>query len=243
MVSYLKNCYFIIHSDYNENCAYGGFITNSKECFDNFFIDKCELSYQCVNCRGCNRAFFSMDCESCFNIYFCRNCVGSSDCFGCVNLKNKKYHIFNEPYSPEEYHKKIREFQIDSFAGIEDVKQRTHDFWARYPQKYMHENHNNIVSGDYIYNSKNTRNSFIVADMEDSRFCAFVTPGGAKDCWDFTHYGPRSELLYESLQTGESRKTIAASLGMRSSNVEYSAFIISSQNIFGSAGLKNKNYC
>src|SRR3989344_2964327 len=70
-----------------------------------------------------------------------RNGVGSSDCFGCVNLKNKKYHIFNEPYSPEEYHKKIREFQIDSFAGIEDVKQRTHDFWARYPQKYMHENH------------------------------------------------------------------------------------------------------
>lgn len=243
MVSYLKNCYFITHSDFNENCAYGGFITNSKECFDNFLIDKCELCYKSVNCRRCYRTFFSLDCKSCHNIWFSRNCVGCSDCFGCVNLRNKKYHIFNTPYSNEEYKKRLEELRPCTLQEIQKIRKKVADLGNRYPQKYMHESHNTNVTGDYIYNSKNTRDSYIVADMEDSRFCSFVTPSGTKDCWDFTHYGIRSELLYESLQGGEGRKQYFTWLAMRTNETEYSAFIVGSNNIFGSVSLKNNHYC
>ncbi|MDP2630526.1 MAG: hypothetical protein Q8P56_03905, partial [Candidatus Uhrbacteria bacterium] len=72
MVGYLKNCYLLTHSDYDEDCLYGSTVTNSKNCIDDFFIDKCESTYESVNCRECYRTFFSMDCQSSYDIYFSR---------------------------------------------------------------------------------------------------------------------------------------------------------------------------
>ena len=93
MVGYLKNCYFITHSDYDENCAYGSYIHHSKDSVDNLMLDQSELCYETVNCRNCYQTFFSLDCEDCQNVYFSKSCNGCSNCFGCVNLRNKSYHI------------------------------------------------------------------------------------------------------------------------------------------------------
>ena len=41
MVGYLKNCYLVTHSDYNEDCAYSSNLTNSKDCIDAYLADKC----------------------------------------------------------------------------------------------------------------------------------------------------------------------------------------------------------
>ncbi|MBI3335725.1 MAG: hypothetical protein HY001_04470 [Candidatus Portnoybacteria bacterium] len=244
MVSYLKNCYLTTHSDYDEDCAYGGFVTNSKDSVDNFLIDHCELSYESVNCRKCFNIFYSVDCENCHNIYFSRNCIGCNDCFGCVNLRKAQYRIFNKPYSKEEYHKKINELKINSFSGREKLKEKAREFWMQFPQKFIHERHNSNVTGDYIYNCKNTFDSFIAADAEDCRFCAIVTPGGLKDSYDFTHYGPKSELLYEALQIGQSSRVISSwFVIMNAREVEYSMFAIGSSNVLGVVGLKKRKYC
>lgn len=40
-------------------------------------------------------------------MYYSENCHGCRDCFGCVGLRNKKNHIFNKPYSKEEYEKMV----------------------------------------------------------------------------------------------------------------------------------------
>ena len=37
------------------------------------------------------------DCTFGYNLYSCKNC------FGCVYLKGKEYHILNQPYEKEEY--------------------------------------------------------------------------------------------------------------------------------------------
>ena len=42
----------------------------------------------------------------------CRNCI---NCFGCVGLVNKKYYIFNQPYSKEDYEKFIKEIDNNTF--------------------------------------------------------------------------------------------------------------------------------
>lgn len=234
MVSYLRNCYLITHSDVNEDCAYGSMLTNSKNCFDNHLIDKCELTYESVNCRRCNRTFFSTDCEDSYDLWYSRNCVGCSNCYGCVNLRNKQYHIFNRPYSKEEYEKKIKE--------IKD--QDPYHLWNEFPQKYLHGSHNNSVSGDYIFNSKNARDCYIVADVEDSRFCTLITPGGMKDCYDFTHYGVQAELQYESLQHGGHSSNCRFVWWVGSSrDVDYSMFVVDSHDMFGCIGLKKKSYC
>ncbi|MDA2922742.1 hypothetical protein MYX07_05775, partial [Patescibacteria group bacterium AH-259-L07] len=244
MVSYLKNCYLVSHADHNENCAYSAFITHTKDSYDSLMVDKCELCYECVNCRRCFNAFFSVDCQDCHDIGFSRNCIGCSHCFGCTNLRNKQYHIFNKPYSKEEYEKKIRELQPKTLTARRKIQEHVEKLWNKFPQKYMHERKNTNVSGDYIYNSKNARDSYIVADCENCRFCSIVGPGGLKDCYDFTHY-TGGELFYEGLQIGDQASRIFFSWfvvsGVR--EVEYSMFIIGGSNIFGSVGLKKREYC
>ncbi len=58
-----------------------------------------------------------MDVTRCYHSFFIKNCVQCQDCFGveeceschhcigCYGLKNKEYHIFNKPVSPEEFQK------------------------------------------------------------------------------------------------------------------------------------------
>ena len=52
---------------------------------------------------------FSEDCSNCQDVFASKNCSNCQNCVGCVNLKNKNYHIFNQPYSKEEYSTKIKE--------------------------------------------------------------------------------------------------------------------------------------
>lgn len=235
MVGYLKNCYLVTHSDYNEDCAYCSNLTNSKDCIDVYLADKCENCYEITNCRECYATMFSLDCTSCHNVWYSKNCSGCSDCYGCVNLRNKKYHIFNEPYTKEEYEQKIKEIN----------PQEAKKLWDEYPQKYMHGLKNLNVSGDYIYNCKNVKNSYIVAKLEDSRFCMLVTPGDgiASNCYDFTHFGINSELLYETLMTGWCSRIIGSWFMPGGQDIEYSMWTVENKNLFGCVGMKKKQYC
>ena len=246
MVGYLKNCYLVTHSDYNEDCAYGSNLTNSKDCFDAYLVDKCESSYEITNCRDCYNTFFSLDCNSCHNVFFSRNCIGCNDCFGCVNLRNKQYHIFNEPYSKEEYEKKIFELYPKNLQKFQEMQKEATTLWNVYPQKYMHERHNVKITGDYVYECKNVRDSYIVAKLQDSRFCMMVTPGESmvSDSYDFTHFGVNSELFYETLMAGWcSRVRFSWFITVNGQDIEYSMWCVDNKNLFGCVGLKKKQYC
>ncbi len=246
MVNNLKNCYLLTHSSYDEDCMYGSVIENSKNSVDNTMLTDGELCYENVDCQKCYQSMYSVDCENCHNIYFSKNCVGCSDCFGCVNLRSKRYHIFNQPYSKEEYEAKLKEFNINSYKNVKGLKEKTLGFWQQFPQKYMHDRHNASVSGDYIYNSKNTHHSFITYDAEDLKFCAFITAGTkTADSYDFTHFGAASELLYESLQVGTNASSMKFCFFtiLDTNNLEYCISSIGCKNCFGCVGLKKKEYC
>lgn len=42
---------------------------------------------------------------------YCAVCDDCQHCFGCVGLHKKQYHIFNKPYAPEEYWKRVDELK------------------------------------------------------------------------------------------------------------------------------------
>jgi Zn ribbon nucleic-acid-binding protein len=245
MVSDLKNCYMITHSDLDENCMYGNCLVNCKDSVDNTMLDNSELCYENVNCQKCYQTVYSVDCATCRNVYFSQNCVDCSDCFGCVNLRSAKYHIWNVSYSKEEYQEKLKEFKINSYKNIEEIKKQAIEFWKKFPKKYAHEKQNSNISGDYIYNSKNTHNSFIVADTEDSKYCSFITASGkTSNAYDFTHFGIHSELLYESLLAGYvSNIKFCFFATLQTNDSEYCMLSTALKNCFGCIGLKNKQYC
>ena len=118
-----------------ENCenVEGNYVKNSKNCsraFESFDLLDCKNVFQCAKGRDIEGSFMCNDkverCYQCVatgisafdvkncaftwhssNMEYCYLCIGCQDCFGCIGLRNKKYYIFNKPYSKEDYEKTL----------------------------------------------------------------------------------------------------------------------------------------
>ncbi len=240
----LKNCYYLFNSDYDENCLYSEEVEHSKDCMDVTMIEGTQLAYESLNCNKCYQIYYSVDCESSHSVWFSKNLVGCSNCFGCVNLRNQQYHIFNEQYTKEEYQKKIQEFNLSSHSVIQKLKQKSDDFWLTAPHKYMHGVKNLNSSGDYIHNSKFVKNSFIVAESEYCKYCMWLIVKGNKDCYDFTQFGENGQRVYEALVCGKNISDVIGSISaVEGRKMSYSMYCFNNNNLFGCIGLRSKQYC
>ena len=117
-----KNCYLMFSGNKNENCCYSEGINDCRNCLDLLASRNSEYMYQSIDSKNCFSVSFcvkSVDCMDSIFLYDCKNC---SNCFGCWNLRNKKYCIFNEQFSKEEYLKKIENFNLNSYSSFENFK-------------------------------------------------------------------------------------------------------------------------
>lgn len=243
---HLKNCYLIYNADICENVHYAEILINIRDSMDSTMLGESELCYWVMNSHKLHNVFFSEDCVDSFDVYFSKNLSGCSNCFGCINLRNKNYHIFNKPYTKEEYEKKIKEFKLDSFTEVEKLKKEVYKFWQTIPHKFMHERHSVNVSGDYVYESKNAHFIYQGRFIEDGRYCQWITTGPVKDIYDYTEWGDNAQRVYECITVGEYVDNVKFSYFgafKHSMNVEYSSECISSSDIFGCIGLRKKQYC
>lgn len=245
MNHYLKSCYYIFNSDYDERCMYGEEIERCKDCIDVTMTDSTELAYESLNCNKCYQIYYSVDCENSHDIWFSKNLSGCSNCFGCVNLRSQQYCIFNEKFSKEDYQKKIAEFEVNSYAVVQDLKKKSSEFWLKFPNKYMHGVKNFNSSGDYVYNSKHVKNSFIVTESEYCKYCMWLIVKGNKECYDFTQFGQNGELIYESLCSGKDASNIIGGINsLEGRNMKYCGYCYNNNsNLFGCISLRDKQYC
>ncbi|MCR4328223.1 MAG: hypothetical protein NUV53_01765 [Patescibacteria group bacterium] len=246
LVSELRNCYLLFNSDYNENCSYGSEVEHSKECVDNTMIESCELCYQGVNLTNCYGTLFSVDCENCQNVWFSKSCMNCSDCVGCINLKNQKFHIFNQPYTKEEYDAKLKEFRLDSRRGIAEVAKRAQEEYLKFPNKYIHGRQNVNVSGDYINHCKNVRKTHIALESQECKYCLWLLVGPNKDCYDVSQFGDNLERVYDSLVCGKGvSDTVFSSFCVDNvTSLRYSEYCYNAQHMFGCSFMQRGNtYC
>ena len=239
----LKNCYLIFASAYSENCFYSMFIWDVKDSSDCFSVEKSERCFDCIDCFNCNNLKYSKDCNSCIDSVFLKNCRNCQNCFSCVNLRNKNYCIFNEQYTKEEYLKKISEFNLSNLDDIKKIKETFNNFSYNFPNLYMESYHSDDVSGNWINNSKNTKNSFTCNNIENGKYLFNIKE--SKDVMDYTYWGKGSELMYECNSVGIQCSNIRFSSESWSNlmNSEYCHNCFSSSYLFGCVGLKNKQYC
>jgi len=242
----LKNCYYLFNSDYDENCLYSEEVEHSKDCFDTTMIEGTQLAYESLNCAKCYQIYYSVDCENSHDIWFSKNLAGCSNCFGCVNLRNQQYYIFNEKFSKEDYQKKIKDLKLDSYLAVQDFKKKAVEFWLKFPNKYMHGVKNLNSNGDYISNSKYVKNSFIATDSEYCKYCMWLILGGNKDCYDFTQFGEKGQRVYEALICGRDINNIIGSIMIVGGGRDIAYSIScrgSNNNLFGCVNVRNKQYC
>lgn len=243
-----KNCYLIFDADYCENVLYSSRLSHMKDSMDVLIAGESELCYENVNCRKSSRLFFSEDSSDCVNVFFSKNLLGCTDCFGCVNLRNKSYHMWNQPYSKEEYRKELELLQqeLTTREGIVRLRRKAEEFWCAVPHKFIHGFQNVNVSGDYLYESKNAKDSFMARELEDVRFCQLIKDGRVKDAYDYTIWGDNVELIYECMNLGagvhNARFCYVCALG-NTFNTEYCVWCIDAADLFGCSGLRKKKYC
>ncbi|MEW6617521.1 MAG: hypothetical protein AB1333_03855 [Patescibacteria group bacterium] len=239
-----KDCYLVFLADQNENCMYSYSIFYNKDLVDATKVSSTTRGYELINCENCYQTTYSSDCKNCVDTAFSKNCNNCTNCFGCVNLSNKKFCFFNEQLSEAEYKVRTSEFFSGSFVKTIEAEKRSAEFFKDFPVKYMHGNMNTNVSGDYIFQSKNVKNSFQVVGGTDNKYCQTLNMEPTSDSYDYSDWGNNATLMYDSVNCGEyitrTKFTYGAWLG---GDYEYCDVCIDSHNLFGCIMLKKKKYC
>ena len=245
-IAYSKNCFMTISADFCEDVYYSSILNGLKFSSDCLRGWESELCYGSTGFIRSYNAFFSEEFDDCIDVYFSRNCYGCTNCIGCANLRNESYCIFNVKYSKEEYFAKTKEMKLDSWSGLREVERKAHEFWLTKPYREFHGNTFNLnVTGEYVFLSKNSKESYILNYAENCKWCQLITVEGTKDCMDYTGWGNNAELLYECLGVGDgsSNCKFSARCFPDALNTEYCNWSISGKNNFGCVNLKRKSYC
>jgi len=235
----VKNCYLIFGSVYSEDCMYGS-PYYSKDCLDTLVVRECELCYECTDCRKLYNCMFCHDCVNSSDLLHCYDLQGCQECIGCAGLRNKKFCIYNEQYSEEEYKKFKAKVDLCDSKTMQALQEKAHEMKMKSPRRFMQMAQVENVSGDHIYNSKNIQNSFFTDKSEDCAYCAQVVD--LKDCYD-NNYTEENELCYDYLGM-YANKNVCFSLFCRHAyNVLFSDYCVNVKNLFGCSNMKNAEYC
>ena len=245
-LAWCKDCYQIFWADYCDNVFYSSLLLRLKYSADCLRGFDSELCYESIGFTKNYRTFFSDECDSCVDVWFSRNCYSCTNCLGCVNLRGASNYIFNEKYSKEEYEEKLKELKLDSWKSLRELEEKTHKFWLEKPyREYNGHSLNLNVTGEYVYESKNSKEMYIVNGAENCKWCQIISVKPARDCVDYSGWGNNATLIYESVQVGENVNNIKFSCYCFPDclNLEYCAWVIAGKNNFGCVNLKRKSYC
>ncbi len=241
---YLKNCYLIMESDYDEDCYYSNLLKKSKNLCDCSVCYECELCYECIDCQNCFELKFSQDCQNCQSSWFLKNCQSCKDCIGCINQRHKQYMIFNQQYSKEDYEKIRDSFVLDMRSGIAAMAGKAQTFFLLHPHKNLSIEKTENCIGDHLTNAKDCYMCFDCKDIEDSRYCTKLSIQ-VKSCMDYSSWGDKAELVYQSSSSGDGAYNIkfCSSCTSNIRDLEYCDLCSASSDLFGCVGLKKKQYC
>jgi hypothetical protein len=239
MASSCKNCYFVFNGGVSEETMYVRGVRHSFDTCDCYFGEKLERCYESINIQQSSGVLWGQNIMSCVDSYFILNGSGLTNCFGCVNLRNKSNCWFNEQLSADEYNKRINEVK-GSYKRLEEEKKKFVELSKTLPRRENNNLKTVDSTGDYIIECKNVKDSFEVAMSENSRH--IFSSKFLRDSLGTTGYGTKSELLLEVVATGHSSNVIGSYWAENSSNIMYSFDLRNCRDCIGCDALKNGKY-
>lgn len=237
-----KNAYYASGCYGSEDIWYSNMAGDSRSVMDSRLIHSSELVYGSLKCEHLYKtsfAYFSSNCSDCTFIFDCKNC---SDCFGCVNVRNGRYQVFNQQLSKEEYEAFIASVMPLSRSMIAELSER---FWALVKSLPMNASHNigsSNVSGVGIEFSQDL---YDCVEAKNCQHMRYVDSGlSHKDSMDVLFSGGYSHHLYGTINIGSHSSGVRFSVSSKfCTDCE---FIFNSKNLtncFMCFGLQNKSYC
>jgi len=194
----LKNAYLLFMADAVENAAYGFYLNHVKDSLDSSAIVSSELCYDSMHsyknsrCAGLrSQVTESVDCA------FLRDSFNSQNCTASANLRNKKYYIFNKPYTKETYVEEMKNWDLGSYKKYQELKKLAEEHWKTLPPKPAQLEFSVNSSGSHVFQSRNCKDCFEVIGAEDSRYLFLLYDPPTKDCYDISTWGNNLALSYE----------------------------------------------
>jgi len=241
-VSYLKNCYMLTTSDFNQDCYYGFWIERSKDCVNNFLIDSCERASGSIFSIGIYNSrdvYFSANCSDCNYLVDCRGC---RSCTLCSGLRNKEYCFENMQYSKEEYERKVAGLTLHTHSGTQQAKETFYGLIRAAIHPPIHKQGTvNDSSGDFLIDTDNCTDCYEVMNGKD---CKHVIGGvDIKDVRDCCY--ANGELAYENCECFPAPYQSCFNLNSYTGrNLLYCDMCMNEcQNLFGCVSLKKAKYC
>ena len=233
-----KNSYYVFESASMNECFYceDGF----KEIND---ID-CRFGLTGNNCCECldfvdsTNCYYSQSFARCYDIWYCWYSVDCHDCFGCANLKNKSYCIFNIQYTEEEYKKKLSTLKQMS---KEDVLKKRLAVIKQLPQ--LHSEHLDNTNSDYCDYAYFMKNCYYCFDCAHSQDCGYLTASyESVDSWDCDHV-VRGEHIVECTYSGDIYNCYKVTDSARCYDSFFLEDCTDCRDCFGCNKLSHKQYC
>lgn len=240
---YLKDCYLVAETDYNERCLYGNRVFHNQCVVDCSNIYESELCYECIDVSKCHSCRYCIDCENCSESWFLKNCIGCRDCIGCMNQRQKRFMVFNEQLDEAGYRKRKEELKLHTHDGVEAVRAKAAEFFLRQPHRYVQMEQVQNCSGDHLYDSKNATFCVDCKDLEDCKYCARVF--SVKTALDYTSWGDKSERIYWTAACGDNGYNLrfCGTCTTNVSDLTYCGHCTGCRDCFGCVGMRKKRYC
>lgn len=242
--SNMKDCYLCFNAGTLEKSLYTICGWESSHSIDCLNVVKCENCYELIVWFQCYDVHYSYDVKNSRESAFLYSCDGCQNCYGCHDLENKQYYIFNQAYSQEEYRAKLL---VIKNSPIESQKATVLSFLR--DEKYLISPLRNIwceniSDSSESINSKSISHSKMIRTSTDMRYC--VNFSDTRVAMDSDIWWDRSDLLYESHQIGENIHQILFSICIFAniSDLIYCLYCVNNvHNCFWCIGLRNASYC
>ncbi len=239
MASGCKNCYLVFNTGPAEELLYSRGIRKGLDSADLYFGFATDRCYESINIQESSGVAYGQNITGCVNCHFILNCSGLTDCFGCVNLRNKNHCFFNEQLSREEYKKKVDEI-LGSYEKTEEVKKKFEAFSKTFPRRENNNFKTVDSTGDYLSECKNIRDSFEIFQSEDCRYT--FSSKIIKDSIGTIGYGTNCERMLEVVATGFSSNVIGTYGAENCRDILYGFYTANCQDCIGCDALKHAKY-
>lgn len=234
-----KDCYLSVGGHFNRDSHYNTYSIHGIDCIDNYWAFRCELLYGSINCFQCYDSAFLENCHECTNCCFGFDLRGCTNCFGCIGLRNKTGHLFNQP-TDEAAIQALRK-KLGSFAFFCEMKDKVRNFFQSQPHRAVQLESCENCTGDYLSNCKDCAHAFESEDVEDSKFLSITA--SLKNCYDLDSVG-WGELVYEVVAGGFGLfNTRFSALLMEAPESTYCYGVFHSKHLFGCVGLSHAEHC
>jgi len=234
-----KNCY-LAQAFRSEDIYYGDAFF-SKNCIDCFYVSQCERVYESLDSYNSFNSAYLQNSNQCSDSFFLDGCTNCQYCLGCKNLKNKQYHIFNKPYSKEEYFQKLKSFKLNTHSGLQKFREQFEVFRLTLPYKFNEQRRSENSTGNFLEGAKDCFNCYdIVAGARSCRNSNLIGLN-AHDLMDCSAVS--GSFCYEIDGNLDGNQICFGHHIRNGSDIFYCLYVYNCNNLFGCTGMKSKKYC